>query len=268
MTRIKLTGVPETMLWTLHNRAAEAAKPNGFLKDPDCVRIYQSIDYDFVGSFGPPDGSHPLRSKLFDHVVVPWCAAHPGGTVVELGAGLETQFQRVDDGRVRWLCVDVPEAIEVRERFLPPTDRCRSVKKSALDLTWLDEVDPASPTFVSAQGLLMYFQPDEVRHLFTTIVERLPGVELLFDTIPHWFSRKTLAGYQKTPGYRAPPMPWAVNPNELAPLLRSWNERVTEVTTGGSGYPRTLSGLTLRLFAALPMLRALTPTIAHVRTRS
>ena len=35
---------------------------------------------------------------------------HPAGTVVALGEGLETQFWRPDNGRVRWLSVDLPAA--------------------------------------------------------------------------------------------------------------------------------------------------------------
>lgn len=72
-------------------------------------RIYESIAYDYERSFGKPDTSHPMRSRIFDDAVIPWMKAHPGGTVVELGAGLETQFQRCDDGKVQWLCVDVRE---------------------------------------------------------------------------------------------------------------------------------------------------------------
>lgn len=194
---VNLTGVPETMLWTLHNRAAEARRPDGFLRDPDCARIYESIDYDYARSFGEPDASHPMRSRMFDDAVRPWLAAHPGGTVVELGAGLETQFQRVDDGKVRWMVVDVPDAIAVRERFLPSTARCRYVPKNALDLAWLDEVQgPERGVFISAQGLLMSFEEADVRRLFTAIVDRFPGVELMFDTIPPWFSKKTLKGFR------------------------------------------------------------------------
>ncbi|WP_200348746.1 class I SAM-dependent methyltransferase [Halochromatium glycolicum] len=79
-------------------------------------------------------------------------AAHPGGTVVELGCGLETQFQRIDDGRVHWLCVDVPQAIAVRERFLPPSERCRHLAMSALDPAWTDHLPASAPLFVTAQG--------------------------------------------------------------------------------------------------------------------
>lgn len=35
-----LTGVPETMLWTLYNRASEARRSKAFLKDPEAVRIF------------------------------------------------------------------------------------------------------------------------------------------------------------------------------------------------------------------------------------
>jgi O-methyltransferase involved in polyketide biosynthesis len=255
------------MLWTLHNRANDAARPDGFLWDPACLRIYQSIDYDFARSFGKPDASHPMRSRLIDDAVRPWIAAHPWGTVVELGAGLETQFQRCDNGRVQWRCVDVPEALAVRERFLPPSDRCRHIPRSALDLAWLDAIDPARGVFVTAQGLFMYFQEHEVRRLFTAIVDRFPGVELMFDTIPRWFSRKTLQGFRKTRYYQAPPMPWGVNFAQIAPLLRAWSRRVDAVSVMPYGmYPRGLGGALLRFAPHVPGLRSLPPTIVHVTT--
>ncbi|WP_175582988.1 class I SAM-dependent methyltransferase [Nocardia cyriacigeorgica] len=149
---VGLSGIPLTMLWTLHNRASESMRADAILRDPDCERIYEPIVFDYEKVFGKPDGTHAVRSLRFDEVLRPWLATHPGGTVAELAAGLETQFQRCDDGVVRWLCVDVPEAIDIRERFLPATDRCRHLPVSALDLSWLDCVeDPEYGVFVPAQ---------------------------------------------------------------------------------------------------------------------
>ncbi|HVW69832.1 MAG TPA: class I SAM-dependent methyltransferase [Steroidobacteraceae bacterium] len=255
------------MLWTLHNRASEAKRRDAFLKDPECVRIYDSIAYDYERNFGRPDGSHPMRSRIFDDAVRSWMTAHPVGTVVELGAGLETQFQRCDDGQVRWLCVDVPEAIAVRERFLQPTERCRYFARSALDLSWMDAVDSNSRVFVTAQGLFMYFEEAQVRRLFTALVDRFPGVQIMFDAIPRWFSRKTLQGFSKTKHYRAPAMPWGANRDEVEPLLRSWSPRVCEVSVIPYGFARGLPGLLLNVFAAIPGLRNVPPCIAHVRTQ-
>lgn len=265
---VHLAGVPETMLWTLYNRAAEARRPDGFLHDPECLRIHDSIDYDFARSFGKPDASHPMRSRLFDDAVRPWLAAHPGGTVVELGAGLETQFSRVDDGKVRWLCVDLPEAIAVRERFLPGAGRCRHVGKSALDLGWLDEVDSARGVFISAQGLFMYFEESDVRQLFVAVTERFPGVEWMFDTIPRWFSKMTRSrkGVGKTKHYRAPLMPWGIGQDEIGPLLRSWSLRVDEVRTRPYGFWRGPGVALVKLSTHVPLLRNIAPAIVHVTT--
>lgn len=266
--RVDLSGVPETMLWTLHNRASEARRPGSLLRDPECVRIYESIAYDFERSFGKPDPTHPLRSRLFDRQLQPWLAAHPGGAVVELAAGLETQFQRCDDGQVQWYCVDVPEALAVRERLLPPAPRCRYLARSALDLTWMDEIEPGRGVCVTAQGLFMYFEPAAVQQLVTTLLERFPGVELIFDTIPRWLSRKTSRGYHKTRHYRAPHMPWGVDRNEIEPLLRSWSPHVTEVQLVPFDYAFGPAFSLQRLLSRLPRLRHRVAAVVHVRTRA
>lgn len=263
---VDLGGVPETMLWTLYNRAVEARRPDGFLRDPTCVRVCESIDYDYERSFGKPDGWHPTRSRVIDDALRPWLVAHPGGTVVELAAGLETQFQRCDDGRVQWLCVDVPEAIAVRERFLPATERCRHLSKSALDLSWLDEVDGSNGVFVTAQGLLMYFEEAEVRRLLVAIVERFPGVTLMFDTIPRWFSKKTLTGLRKTKAYTAPPMPWGIGQKDLAPLLKSWSPRVASVTAHPYSHMRGPTRALIYLANHVRFMANITPAIVQVTT--
>jgi O-methyltransferase involved in polyketide biosynthesis len=264
---VALTGVPETMLWPLHNRAAEARRRNPHLRDPHAVRIADALDYDFERSFGKPDYSHVLRALVLDRALADWLCDHPGGQVVALGEGLETQFHRVDDGRVRWLSVDLPEAIEVRRRFLPDTDRHRNLACSALDSRWMDEVDPTRGVFVTAAGLLMYFQPDDVRRLVAGIAAKFPTAEMAFDVIPRWFSRKTLRGYRKTPHYTAPPMPWGLNRDEL-PSMKAWHPNVAEVRelrfAGGRG---CIFGVILPAIRLLPWLGSKTPSIVQLRFR-
>ena len=225
-----LTGVPETMLWTLHNRASEALRKDAWISDEHAIALYGAIDYDYRRSFGAPDSSHAVRSLAFDQAVRDWMAAYPGGPVIELGCGLETQFQRTDDGRVQWYCVDLPRALAVRERFLAPSARCRHIACSALDFSWMDQIASTGPCFVSMQGLLMYFEPDQVATLLQTVLARFPGSTLMFDVIPRWFSRKTLRGLHKTPHYRLPPMPWGIDRHQIAPQLERWNLPLASLT--------------------------------------
>lgn len=170
---------------------------------------------------------------------------------------------------MQWLCVDVPEALAVRERFLPPPPRCRHVPKSALDLTWLDDVDPSRGVFVTAQGLFMYFTEEDVRRLVVAIAERFPGVELMFDTIPRWFAKKTVDGsdgFRKTKHYKAPPMPWGVGRGELEALLRGWSPRIAAVTTQPYGFARGPGRGLVWLCGLETPLQNIAPAIAHVTT--
>ncbi|MFC7538591.1 class I SAM-dependent methyltransferase [Siccirubricoccus deserti] len=138
--------MPETMLWSLYNRAAEAARPDGVLRDPESLRIMQALDYDFAGHFGTPGGSLAARAAAIDGALAAWLGEHPEGLVISLGEGLETQSRRVDNGRMRWLSVDLPEAIGLRERFLPPTERFRHLAASALDPGWMAAAEPGWPS--------------------------------------------------------------------------------------------------------------------------
>lgn len=164
--------------------------------------------------------------------------------------------------------MDVPEAIVVRERFLPASERCTYIAKSATDLSWMDSVGSARNVFVTAQGLFMYFEEAEVRRVFTAIVERFPGVHIMFDTIPPWFSRQTLKGFRKTEHYVTPPMPWGVRRGRIDALVRSWSDRVEEVSTWSFGFARGGLGLLLKVFATVPGLRDVPPAITLVRTRA
>jgi O-methyltransferase involved in polyketide biosynthesis len=212
--RVALGDVPETMLWTLYHRAQEAARPDGVLADPLAVELVGRVEYPFeerFGGGGPLAQWQALRAKTFDRSVQAYLAARPGGTVVALGAGLETQFWRVDDGRCTWISVDLPEAIELREALLPPSDRRLEIARSALDLAWMDEVD--GEALITAQGLLMYFQPQEVHRLIAACARRFAGGALLFDAVP-----RGLTGRQFTSGagYQAPQWHWGWDRREAA----------------------------------------------------
>ena len=111
-THVDLSGVPETLLWTLYHRAVEARRPDAVLDDPKAVELVGRLDYPFeerFGSRGALGQWQALRVACFDREIRRFLAQNPGGTVVALGEGLETQFWRVDDGTVNWIGVDVPE---------------------------------------------------------------------------------------------------------------------------------------------------------------
>ena len=258
-----LQDVPETMLWTLHNRAVEAMRPDGIIQDPTCVEIYRSISYDYERHFGKAEPSHAIRSLQFDRAIRQFLRRHPEGTIVNLGEGLETQRFRFHGDRARWLTVDLPEAIEIRERFIEPDQRHLHCPVSALDRKWFDWVPRDRAVFISAQGLFMYFEEREVRQLVRDLFDTFAEGVLMFDSIPRWLSRRTLStqGWKKPPHYRTPRMPWGLNRNEIGPTLSQWSDKITRIEEATyAEFPRGLVRWLFPLFLALPVLGNYAPT--------
>ncbi|MFI9328911.1 class I SAM-dependent methyltransferase [Kitasatospora sp. NPDC052868] len=261
--RPELEAVPETALWTLYQRAVEARRPDAVLHDPKAVELVDRIDYPFADRFGTSGVQaqlQALRVACFDREVADFLAREPRGTVVCLGEGLETQYWRVDNGRARWLTVDLPESVALREKLLPPGPRQRYLAADATDLAWADEVDRNHGVLVTAQGLLMYLPPMRVRALIAGCAERFPGGSLVLDAVPHWFGRLARSGRMRTHGYQAPPMPWAMDADERS-KLRTAGPAVAAVRdvrpTGGRG----LVGALLPLALTLPPLATRRPSV-------
>ncbi|MEU5612943.1 class I SAM-dependent methyltransferase [Streptomyces sparsogenes] len=266
---VRLGPVPETLLWNLYHRAYEARQPRTVLHDPKAIELVDRLDYPFEKTFGPP---HPLlaqgqalRVRTFDDAVRNFLAEHPDGTVVNLAEGLETQYWRIDNGRAHWLCVELPETAELRRALLPDTERRRTLARSVLDLSWMDEVDPARGVLITAQGLLMYLRPPQVRELIAGCAERFRGGALVFDAVPRWLGAATLRG-EKRPArnYRMPGMPWSLNAGEL-PKVRTAHPGVVDVRElhlprGRGPYFGALTPVLYRL----PGVRNLRPTTTAI----
>lgn len=225
---VDLTGVPETLLWTLWFRAQEASRPDALLPDPLAVDLVSRIDYPFEARLGRGESRaqwQALRAATFDAEVRRFLAAHPGGTVVALGEGLETAFWRVDDGSVRWVGVDLPETAVLRRAVLPAHDRHRQVAASVLDDGWTREVPADRGVLVTAQGLLMYLDRADVHALVRRCATAFPGATFLFDGVPAWTSRVTTQATARREkdagpdGVLVPPaMPWPVSRAEIRAL--------------------------------------------------
>lgn len=222
--KVTLSGVSETALLTLNARAREARRADPIIEDPMAIRLVDSIDFDFA-KFGPTRQDIALRALAFDTHTGRYLRQRPSATVVALAEGLQTSFWRVDaatpDAEFRWLTVDLPPIIDIRQRLLPASPRISVCAQSALDYSWMDRVDPADGVFITAEGLLMYLQPEQAMGLIGECANRFPGGQLLFDVPPPWFSTLTRRGLRTSLRYKAPPMPFSLPVAEAADLVNT-----------------------------------------------
>ena len=85
------------------------------------------------------------RTVVFNDYTNDFLSRYPDGTVVNLACGLDTRFERLDNGQVRWFDLDLPELINIRRRFSKRVSDTIIYEKSALDFSWLDDVPKERP---------------------------------------------------------------------------------------------------------------------------
>ena len=114
--------------------------------------------------------------------------AHPDAVVIQLGAGIDARYDRLGRPAVtHWYDLDLPEAIDLRRRLLPETERNTYLAMSLLDFRWIDTVHAhGRPVLLILEGVLMYFTEAEVRSFFDAICRDLPdGTTILFDMLAY-----------------------------------------------------------------------------------
>ena len=135
-----------------------------------------------------------LAREFFAHF------AHVQG--VNLGAGLSDYFQWLDNGQNRWIDVDLPEVVALRQQLMPGTpDRAQLCSEDLRVAGWWDRLglqreNHHNPLLLISEGVLMYMKPVEVKTFFREIGEHAPeGSEILCDFIsPLGIGQSPMAG--------------------------------------------------------------------------
>lgn len=182
---VRLGTVQETLLIPLYGRAVENRKAEAILRDPRAEEIVAAIDYDFSRFDDLPSLTGAvLRTALFDRWVTDFLTANPSGTVVELGSGLNTRHERVDDTQARWFDLDLPDVVGLRRNFFTDTARRTTIATSVTDDSWpaMVEADAVGPYLFCAEAVLPFLNETDVRHVLGMIAERFPGSLLALDT--------------------------------------------------------------------------------------
>lgn len=184
---IQLGSVQETALIPLYARALESRREFPIVDDPKAAQIVDSIDWDFrrFGQRRRVVGCC-LRTALFDVWAQEFLQRYPEATVVEIGAGLNTRFERLDNGRVHWFDLDLRDMVELRRTFFRDSERRTTLAASVLDSDWMETVRLSpGPYLLIAETVFVYLQEAQVKAALTRIAAGLPHATILLDTVGH-----------------------------------------------------------------------------------
>jgi O-methyltransferase involved in polyketide biosynthesis len=182
---IELGNVQKTLFLPLWGRAFESKKGRPLLVDKTALAIIEAVDYDFStiakNISELTQIAWIMRSVCVDQVVRAFLARYPRATLVNIGCGLDTTFNRVDNGSLTWYDLDLPDVISLRKRFIQETERSKFISASFLDASWLKEIKVVEQVLFIAAGVFYYFEEDEVKGFLMRLADLFPGSEILFD---------------------------------------------------------------------------------------
>lgn len=181
----QLTGSAETMLQSFYARAKYSRKKNAKFYDAKAIELVGKIDYDFSKAEKDSTMSNGViaRTIVFDELVKDFINKNPDCTVVNIACGLDTRFYRMDNGRIIWYNVDLPETIEVRDAIYHESGRVSTIGISATDPAWADKVTKRGKMLFIIEGLSMYLTSDENAQMMSIIRDKFDNATVLMECI-------------------------------------------------------------------------------------
>jgi O-methyltransferase involved in polyketide biosynthesis len=180
----ELTPVEQTAFLTVYARALDNRWPRPILGDTLADEVVRKIDYDFAG-LGVQTSvvcQAALRAKMLDDRVRAFVKLHPDAVVVDLGAGLDSGFYRVDPPpAVDWYSVDLPGITALRDQVLPADPRSHSVPASLADTHWTDSIPADRPTMLVVDGLFAFLTEPVIVGIVRRITDHFGSGELAFN---------------------------------------------------------------------------------------
>ncbi len=171
-TKLHLGTVQETALIPLAARANETERKTARVRDEKAVGIIRklNIDTEKLDRFISHEGVI-ARTILFDETVKRLLGKYPNAVCINIGCGLDDRFNRVDNGKIQWFNVDLPDSIAVREKFFHEAEREHMLAADILKEGWTEQIPKNKVVIVIAEGLFMYFSKEQVKAVLNSITD-------------------------------------------------------------------------------------------------
>jgi O-methyltransferase involved in polyketide biosynthesis len=183
--RIELGNIQKTLFMPVWARAVETKKTIPILVDNAALDIMSRVDYDFSQMSNNVSEISQIawiaRCKRFDSIVQEFIDTHPNGTIVNIGCGLDTTYERIQSKSVLWYDLDLPDVIDLRKKFMIENERRRFIACSCLDTKWFDEIVITEKVLFLAAGVFVYFEEAEIKTLIVKLADKFDNSELFFD---------------------------------------------------------------------------------------
>jgi O-methyltransferase involved in polyketide biosynthesis len=207
MEKIKpnLSESSETLLISLWSRAQVIEQ------DTKAKELLNRIEYDFsrFEKWKGPLKYTIARTTIFDKDVRTYLASHPTAVILNIGAGLDARFFRMDNGEIIWYEIDLPAVTRLRRQLMHETERYHFISASLTDEQWVSEIPEKNrPILFIVEGVLMYLKESEVNEFFDLVTNHFPNAEMVCEIAGPFYTKFKHRLIQATSS--KPTLPWSI----------------------------------------------------------
>ncbi len=203
--KIDINGVSETLFFILYSRAIESQSKDPIIQDQKSVEIVKILDKFFSESNSKKLKKlynrrlskyyvilKALRTIKFDEYVSDFLSKNQNGVIVNMGCGLDTRFYRIDNEKVEWYDIDLPQVIDLKKHFINENDRYHFISSSLTDYGWMNVLSKHKdqPFMFLAEGVFQYFYENEIKSLIFELQKKFHGCEVVFDVTSTCMKKK------------------------------------------------------------------------------
>ncbi|MCR5400656.1 MAG: class I SAM-dependent methyltransferase [Treponema sp.] len=172
---LQLGDVETTALIPVAIKANETLRKKPRVKDEVAVEIIKNLKIDTkpFDKFMSHEGVI-ARTIMLDRMVKDFISKNPDAVIVNVGAGFDNRFSRVDNGRISWFDLDFPDTIAARKKVFTETERVKMIEGNCLEESWCAAVKgeqdkKKAPVLFLAEGVFMYLTFQEIRKFLTVL---------------------------------------------------------------------------------------------------
>ncbi|BCL68218.1 O-methyltransferase [Vibrio nigripulchritudo] len=169
--------IPANLLQPMWLRSRESLVDDGLVYDPIAASACQRCELAPECLAGDVDQKQLLNAtltQLCDERVKNFLIDNPEAWVLNVGAGLDTRFYRLDNGRCHWLELDISENLLWRQKLFHPSERYQLRCGSVVDTNWLGDlpVPDSSPVLIVCEHALLDCEEEQVAKFIQTLGRR------------------------------------------------------------------------------------------------
>jgi len=189
--KINVSDVAETAFLTLYCHALDAQAKDPVLNDKSSIKTAQLLNLELAhsakkfhrllvsGKINKKLVVHTaIRAKKYDEYISEFIRKHPKATIVNIGCGLDNRFERIDNGKIDFFDLDLPDIIEIKKQLFNETRHYHYISQSVFDFSWMERIKKNDILFL-AEGVFMYCHEKDVKSLFLKLQSTFPDSEMV-----------------------------------------------------------------------------------------